>query len=67
MSLPSRPNGTGPNQLWHTDASYFFVVGWGYYYLITVLDGYSRMVLAWRVQPTWRVPASSMWSRMPSE
>ena len=43
---------TGPNQLWHTDASYFFVVGWGYYYLITVLDDYSRMVLAWRVQPS---------------
>ena len=43
---------TGTNQLWHTDASYFFVVGWGYYYLITVLDDYSRMVLAWRVQPS---------------
>lgn len=41
-----------PNQLWHTDASYFFVVGWGYYYLITVLDDYSRIVLAWRVQPS---------------
>ena len=40
----------GPNELWHTDASYFFVVGWGYYYLISVLDDYSRMVLAWRVQ-----------------
>ena len=43
---------TGPNQLWHTDASYFFVAGWGYYYLISVLDDYSRMVLAWRVQPS---------------
>jgi len=42
---------TVTNQLWHTDASYFFVVGWGYYYLITVLDDYSRMVLAGRVQP----------------
>jgi putative transposase len=47
-----RVKATGPNQLWHTDASYFFVVGWGYYYLITVLDDYSRMVLAWRVQPS---------------
>jgi putative transposase len=27
-----------PNELWHTDASYFFVVGWGYYHLISVLD-----------------------------
>jgi transposase InsO family protein len=42
---------TGPDQLWHTDASYFFVAGWGYYYLISVLDDYSRMVLASRVQP----------------
>jgi putative transposase len=40
----------GPNQLWHTDASYFFVVGWGYY-LISILDDYSRMVLGWRIQP----------------
>jgi putative transposase len=40
-----------PNELWHTDASYFFVVGWGYYYLISVLDDYSRMMLSWRVQP----------------
>ena len=42
---------TGPDQLWHTDASYFFVAGWGYYYLISVLDDYSRMVLASRIQP----------------
>jgi len=38
--------------MWHTDVSYFFVVGWGNYYLISVLDDYSRMVLAWRVQPS---------------
>jgi len=25
---------TGPHQLWATDASYFRVVGWGYYYLV---------------------------------
>ena len=27
---------TGPHQMWATDASYFRVVGWGYYYLVTV-------------------------------
>ena len=42
----------GPNKLWHADASYFFVAGWGYYYLISVLDDYSRMILGWRVQPS---------------
>jgi len=43
---------TSPNELWQTDASYFFVVGWGYYYLISVLDDFSRMILGWRVQPS---------------
>jgi putative transposase len=38
-----------PNQQWQSDASYFFVVGWGWYYLISVLDDYSRMVLAWEL------------------
>jgi len=41
---------TEPHQLWATDASYFRVVGWGYYYLVTVMDDYSRFILAWRVQ-----------------
>ena len=40
---------TGPHQLWATDASYFRVVGWGYYYLVTVMDDYSRFILAWKV------------------
>ncbi len=41
---------TGFHQLWATDASYFRVVGWGYYYLVTVMDDYSRFILAWKVQ-----------------
>ncbi len=41
---------TGPHQLWATDASYFRVVGWGYYYLVTVMDDYSRFILAHRLQ-----------------
>ncbi|MFC1977510.1 IS3 family transposase [Chloroflexota bacterium] len=41
---------TRPHQLWATDASYFKVVGWGYYYLVTVMDDYSRFILAWKLQ-----------------
>ena len=41
---------TGPHQMWATDASYFRVVGWGYYYLVTVMDDYSRFILAYRLQ-----------------
>ena len=41
---------TGPHQLWATDASYFRVVGWGYYYLVTVMDDFSRFILAHKLQ-----------------
>ena len=41
---------TGPHQMWATGASYFRVVGWGYYYLVTVMDDYSRFILAHRLQ-----------------
>ena len=41
---------TRPHQLWATDASYFRVIGWGYYYLVTVMDDYSRFILAWKLQ-----------------
>ena len=41
---------TGPHQMWATDASYFRVAGWGYYYLVTVMDDYSRFILAWKLQ-----------------
>ena len=41
---------TAPHQLWATDASYFRVVGWGYYYMVTVMDDFSRFILAWRLQ-----------------
>ena len=41
---------TRPHQMWATDASYFKVVGWGYYYLVTVMDDYSRFILGWKLQ-----------------
>jgi len=41
---------TCPHQMWASDASYFRVVGWGYYYLVTVMDDYSRFILGWKLQ-----------------
>jgi len=39
-----------PNQMWATDGAYLKVEGWGWYYLVTVLDDYSRFILGWRLQ-----------------
>ena len=38
-----------PNQMWQTDFTYFKVVGWGWYYLSTVLDDYSRYIVGWEL------------------
>ena len=38
------------HQMWSTDCSYFKVPGWGYYYLVTVMDDYSRFILGWKMQ-----------------
>ena len=43
---------TRPNELWQTDFTYLRVVGWGWYYLSTVLDDYSRYILAWTLTTT---------------
>jgi len=40
------------HELWQTDFTYFKIVGWGWYYLSTVLDDYSRYILAWRLLTT---------------
>jgi transposase InsO family protein len=38
-----------PNELWQTDFTRFKVVHWGCYYLCTILDDYSRYILAWQL------------------
>jgi len=37
------------HELWQTDFTYLKVVGWGWYYLGSVLDDYSRYVIAWKL------------------
>ena len=40
---------TRVNELWQTDFTYFKIIGWGWYYLSTILDDYSRHIIAWRL------------------
>lgn len=35
------------HQQWQTDFTYFKIIGWGWYYLSTVLDDYSRYIITW--------------------
>jgi putative transposase len=43
---------TAINQLWQTDFTHLKITGWGWYYLSTVLDDFSRYIVAWRLGPT---------------
>lgn len=38
-----------PNQMWQTDFTYFKIVGWGWFYLSTILDDYSRYIVHWEL------------------
>ena len=40
---------TAPNQMWQTDFTYFKIIGWGWMYLSTVLDDFSRYIIAWKL------------------
>jgi len=37
------------NELWQTDFTYFKITGWGWYYFSSVLDDYSRYIIAWKL------------------
>jgi len=39
-----------PNELWATDCAHLKVFDWGWYYLVTVIDDYSRFILAWELK-----------------
>ena len=43
---------TRPNEMWQTDFTYLKITGWGWYYLSTVLDDFSRYIVAWKLGPT---------------
>jgi len=40
---------TAINEMWQTDFTYFKIIGWGWYYLSTVLDDYSRYIITWKL------------------
>jgi putative transposase len=49
-----RDKTTAPNQLWQTDFTYLKVIGWGWFYLATILDDLSRFIVAWKLCATMK-------------
>src|SRR5215213_5577253 len=49
-----RDKTTAPNQLWQPDVTYLKVTGWGWFYLSTVLDDFSRYIVAWKLCTTMK-------------
>jgi transposase InsO family protein len=40
------------NEMWQTDFTQFQIPGWGWYYLSSILDDFSRYIIAWKLAPT---------------
>ena len=45
---------TAINQMWQTDFTYFKIIGWGWMYLSTILDDYSRYIISWKLCSTMK-------------
>jgi putative transposase len=44
------------NEMWQTDFTYFLIKGWGWYYLSTILDDYSRRIITFRLCTSMKAP-----------
>ena len=42
------------HEMWQTDFTYFKILGWGWYYLSTILDDYSRYIIHWQLCETMK-------------
>ena len=45
---------SAPNELWQTDFTYLKIIGWGWMYLSTILDDFSRYIIAWKLCTTMK-------------
>ncbi len=45
---------TRPNEMWQTDFTYLKIIGWGWMYLSTILDDYSRYIISWKLCTTMK-------------
>lgn len=43
-----------PNEMWQTDFTYLHIKGWGWYFLSTILDDYSRYIIHWELCSTMK-------------
>ncbi len=49
-----RDKTTAINQMWQTDFTYFKIIGWGWIYLSTILDDFSRYIVSWKLCTTMK-------------